>query len=738
MIRFVDLNTGNTFNGQQPYIFWFDGQQSTNIWYSQPICFISNSDKTTISLNKNDIFQLVDPEKISTTQYTELNKIISENNSITLTGKSYHNFYIYIVYIIGCAKHPGEYIEYFSIDDEVYKIGADFYQEEESLYINLSNMGVDIPETIQKSLYKSNLREDHRDNILLNRKWKELLSNYWDTIACKGSTKSLFNTLKWFEYGDLLKISEVWKSGENELFMTDLKTILVDKYKILLDSFVKSTYLSISCALEHLKTDNGKVIYDDQLNPVLEKTVFDWSINDMALKMCLLGSFYETYFLPIHLDLIHCTIEDVVYTNTFKDITSQVFSRKDLICDYIDIECNIKDGDIFHLDHVKCYAGPNTYTFKNGKKRIGVQRTIPNDSLTDKNIDFVNNMYNGIGLIIDFNFDIPLKNEDKIKKGILYIKNITKNEEEYFESYKLVDNIINISLLFKEIGDYELCFQFNSIDGNIYTKKITFKIDDYYDAYINLYRLVQKTNIGLYTLNFTENAYDNYKQSDDNYKQSDNDLIKMTEFGLSLSTQNENEFFKQYIPVHPSTDISFLNHVFIIHSSKELYKSDFQNLGNYNVYCRVHEKGVSYYYICICNKFGQDLRGNFKMPKNTTIIREDFIFIPEYYNLKPFEIDSLSDCTLNQNEFLCVIPNIKTSKKINDKEYEWVFINESLSNNDPNKKICFSQNKSVRTPFTTPTEGRFLSPGYYSIELNYSFMDGETKTIKLNSAFRVK
>ena len=37
MIQFVNLQTGNIYDGSQPYIHWFEGQQSTGLIYSQPI-----------------------------------------------------------------------------------------------------------------------------------------------------------------------------------------------------------------------------------------------------------------------------------------------------------------------------------------------------------------------------------------------------------------------------------------------------------------------------------------------------------------------------------------------------------------------------------------------------------------------------------------------------------------------------------------------------------------------------
>ena len=741
MIKFVDLNTGNTFNGQQPYIFWFDGEQSTNIWYSHPICFISNEDNIRFTLETNDIFKLISPSKLesNTEQYSDLNTLISDTNSEILNGKSYQNIFIYIVYVIGYASQAGEYIETFKINDQEYKIGADFYREEESLYINLSNMGVDIPEDIQKSIYCSNLREDNRDNILLNRKWKELLSNYFDTVANKGSAKSLLNTLKWFEYGDLLKISEMWKIDNDNFLLTELKSALYEKYKEIFDSFSKSTYLSISCALEHIKKNDGKILYDKQKNPILEKTVFKWSTEDMALKMSILGHFYETYFLPIHLDLIHCTIEDIVYTNTFKKITTPVLSRKDIVCDYGDLKCNIHNDSTFYLDLVQCYVGPETIVFKNDTNSVGVQRSMPNIDFSNDQImrSFVNNIYNNIGAIVDFEILVrDLDKDDKIKREVLYIN------DEYYTANKMIEgNKINFSLLFKSIGTYKLRIQLDSIYGKTYTKELSIKIADSYDACINIYKLVRKNNINKNTLRITEESLNDYKSPI-------NDLLTLSDFGLTIFNNTNTEFFKQYIPVYVNNEPNkvCLNHILILEESLIGFDTkeavSWLRSEGYNIYykdCIVGNLKTGTYYICINSKFGDNSCSTI-LPKlyNVKIIRDDLVFIPEYFNLIELDNKSLNNCTIKQDDFLCIIPNIKTSKKINEHEYEWEFINESLSENDPNKKIQFKQNNSIRTPFAAKSNGRLLEPGYYSIKLKYSFTNGESKMIKLDSAFRVK
>ena len=35
MIRFIDANTGNVYNGNMPYIHWFDGKQSIGLNYDK-------------------------------------------------------------------------------------------------------------------------------------------------------------------------------------------------------------------------------------------------------------------------------------------------------------------------------------------------------------------------------------------------------------------------------------------------------------------------------------------------------------------------------------------------------------------------------------------------------------------------------------------------------------------------------------------------------------------------------
>lgn len=372
MIRFVDLKTGNVFDGKHPYIFWFDGQQSTSLIYIQKICFISHDKYATVKLPSNDVFCLLNPSEkitdhINNVDYTDLEAL--KTDKIILNGFPYNNYYIYMVYVMGQAEQAGEYIEKLYIDDEEYVIGADFYQEEESLYINLSNNGIEIPNSIQKTIYSVNVHEDKRDNITLNRKWKELLSNLWDITINKGSYRSLYNSLKWFEWGDQLNLYEIWKVNSpigSRMNMQDIQMMLQSDYLEEMKNTAKTTYLAITMAL--CKITDSK--YDSEKNPELEKISSIWSIEDLSLKLSLLGNFYKTYFMPIHLDLIMCTIEDIVYTNTFKTNISSISGRSDFYYNIHNLDCNVKPGSSYQLENVTAYVGPDTIfgTQWNGQK----------------------------------------------------------------------------------------------------------------------------------------------------------------------------------------------------------------------------------------------------------------------------------------------------------------------------------------------------------------------------------
>lgn len=455
MIRFIDITTGNVFNGSQPYVFWFDKEQSVNLNYVRKICVLSTDEHLIVSLPDNPIFCLLDTSKmgedieLSGKKFKDLDNSGFKTLIFNSTGAPYNSFYVHMLYILGKSPEAGEYRETLTIGGEEFMIGADFYNEREELSINLTNQGFEMPKLVEKAIYEFNVHEEGIDNILLNRKYKELLSEYINILGNKGSYKSLINSLKWFEYGDLISILDYWKHEEptrSILSSNDIKQVADNNIEDILTKFHKTTYIGLYLALTKVAQDAGgnieyvdsvkywddavnkqwgetwesattqkllhdvneaiitdptdrllqigedHILVDDYTNPIpssdkgsnwkLLDKYFDeyghvitkevpepvpaidfaaakWSAIDLSLKMTLLGNFFSTYFMPLHLDLIHSTVENIVYANTVKFFTWHILHRQDWNHDIESFSCDVEEDKYFMTD-VKARVYPDT------------------------------------------------------------------------------------------------------------------------------------------------------------------------------------------------------------------------------------------------------------------------------------------------------------------------------------------------------------------------------------------
>ena len=149
MIKFLDLNTGYSFDGlwneeqTKGYIFWFPAEQSINITYTMPICVISDEDlgEITITVDDNDVFSLV----VSNCGARDIADgfefgMPEFSNTINISSKLIGNNYAYFFNVAAKSIDEAEFICRINIGDFGYiRVGADFYGEYEPTYINLSN-----------------------------------------------------------------------------------------------------------------------------------------------------------------------------------------------------------------------------------------------------------------------------------------------------------------------------------------------------------------------------------------------------------------------------------------------------------------------------------------------------------------------------------------------------------------------------------------------------------------------
>ena len=75
MIRFIDIQTGNIYDGEQPYIHWFPKEQGINLIYSMPICIITEDNTITVNMPKNEVFHLLDIKTQENSPHPEYKEI---------------------------------------------------------------------------------------------------------------------------------------------------------------------------------------------------------------------------------------------------------------------------------------------------------------------------------------------------------------------------------------------------------------------------------------------------------------------------------------------------------------------------------------------------------------------------------------------------------------------------------------------------------------------------------------
>lgn len=765
-MKFLDLNTGYSFDGlwtglqSKGYIFWFPNEQSTNITYTMPICVLTNAEDTdtdidpemsvpslTLTIEENDIFSFIVNDEKTDTIDGYVFSAPRYTNTITTVPEKIGNYYAHVVNIACSSKVEGEFVCKIKIGDEGYiRVGADFYGEWEPTYINLSNMGAEIPDTVQKAIYDSNVHEDLTDNILVNRKFKELLSNYWDIIANKGSYKSLKNALEWFEWSDNLTVKEIWRHTDADRIVfddRDLMTLFENKLEDSFNNFVKTTFISLYCTMQ-----DELDIYDSEGNPELEKAVFKWSREDLQLKIALLAQFFGMYFLPIHLSILHATVEDKVFTNAIKQLYSTGINRDDCVGDLNYVDCNIKDNAVFKMTNVNTQVTnstifgvryPDTLTF-------GVDSFPKKDIVDERSIrTFAQQYYAGPGVIVPIEMTIQDQfTGDFIKETIADFtnENGTVSRCKFYDIIKVKNNRIKLKFNFlaKTAQHYSIRLNFIFGSGKTVTRLIEFDVEDADNLNINVYKVRSKDDTnGLTVEDFKDTSSSKY-------------FFRIQDKNLS------NEYYAQYLPYMSNTDSRYMNYKGIkltrtvivelmnknglehIHNDSEILFIRALMRDNFLEFARYNTEGQMTYLIFVSKKFYAEVPNaiyNNKFNYKFNIIRNDLGFYPQFHYLEKMNGNSIDDYTVNQYEAICCAAEINNGKNVEDFRYghmidtaEWSFNNSATVENI---QLPFSS----RTPFIAKSKPQ-MNDGYYDVSFKYSLTNGVIDECRLDSAFRIK
>ena len=355
-----------------PYVFWLNTQYTNNLsidnYYMLPIRPLIEKERygniKSISIkSQSNIFKLVASQRIQDglNEKKSLTIELSENSDdlkdelvkddILLIEDD--KFIMLPFYIIGNSQYEGTFTTTilihvsFENDIEIYcpiTIGGVWVDEIEQLQINASNMGVNLPKDIIKAVYQGSLVNDKLDTALYNDKVKEYLINYMTIKGECGNTNSVLNSLKWFGYGDKITIDKLLRT-DNDLFTQyvhdnlSLKNDIIEGFEHFVNTSLFTLVIKENEDLDNIpfKFNSNDSDFWGENNPetmslfdklveskydeediVFYKPYYEFTLQEMFIKLSCLKYYYQKYFLPLHVGIYSASIQHKEYCNDIK------------------------------------------------------------------------------------------------------------------------------------------------------------------------------------------------------------------------------------------------------------------------------------------------------------------------------------------------------------------------------------------------------------------------------------
>jgi len=197
----------------------------------------------------------------------------------------------------------------------------------------------------------TNVNEEDIDFAVVNKKRKELLLEFHNIFPYLGSYKALINVIKYFGY-ESVTIKEYWKNvkadSENfgKLRPVDIESVLLNSNntKELSDLFPSKVYSKTNKfgMYYQITEETGK--YDEDGLPITKES-FEFTIDEILVKLYALKDKLKKYFLPLNSRIIDIVGEALYYTKVEINYWNSV-NRID------DIDININPTfDVFPRKH---------------------------------------------------------------------------------------------------------------------------------------------------------------------------------------------------------------------------------------------------------------------------------------------------------------------------------------------------------------------------------------------------
>lgn len=198
--------------------------------------------------------------------------------------------------------------------------------------VNLNNVGVQLEDDVYDILYDSDINDNAIDYILLNRKRKEMLTNYRDIYDYIGSYKSLINSINYFGYNDL-QLYEYYRNIDQSSYLYGKlhKILIPDIFNNEIEGWNESDFIAGKYQNQNIwkKTNLFNLTY--QITNENGDNVSIYSLEEVQYKLTKLKKWLRQNIIPTSANLLDITGSVDTNTTLYQDYDESNQTKKSVV-----------------------------------------------------------------------------------------------------------------------------------------------------------------------------------------------------------------------------------------------------------------------------------------------------------------------------------------------------------------------------------------------------------------------
>ncbi len=179
-------------------------------------------------------------------------------------------------------------------------------EQKDNLVVALQNFKKFITDDYYTAFLDSNYKEKKQDFVLLNRKRKEMLLELHELTGFQSSYRSLIAAIRYFGYGDLLTIKELWKASYDttkpQYKQTDILNSIITSIDKTLVGYEKTNLMRLVYQINKEEVSTNPPYQDSDKFPYYINVLYN--TDEILLKLHSLERILKAEFLGLNSHIV--------------------------------------------------------------------------------------------------------------------------------------------------------------------------------------------------------------------------------------------------------------------------------------------------------------------------------------------------------------------------------------------------------------------------------------------------